>query len=127
MRRRGDDAAPDNRPTDLADGRRLSRLDGLARVGSVAAYSADPLVRRAGALQATKAAMDGVVRLSRATLRAANLEEDAPAVVTQGDRRVTLPLEIDDRLPDGCVQIQSGVAESEKLGGQFGEVTLEKA
>ena len=117
----------ENRATDLADSQRVSRIDGLVRVGNVPVYAIDPLVRRARALQATKSAVDGTIRLNHTTLQQANLEEGAQATVDQGGRQATLPVEVDDRVPDGCVQIQSGVAGSEKLGGQFGEVTLEKA
>ena len=121
-------AAPENRPASgLSDSAPRSRTNGMMRIGDVPIYAADPLVRRADALQATTAATQGSVRMSRSTLEGTGLAEGGRASVEQDGRRTVLPVAIDDSVPDGCVRIQSGVAGSDRLGGQFGEVTLEKA
>ena len=120
--------APENRPpSGLSDSACRSRTNGLMRIGDVPIYAVDPVVRRAEALQATKAAAQGSVRLNRSTLQRAGLADGDRAGVGQNGRRAVLPVEVDDSVPDGCVRIQSGVAGSDTLGGQFGEVTLEKA
>ncbi len=97
------------------------------RIGEVPLYAADPLVRRAEALQATGAAVEATLRLSPAALEQAGLVEGEPVRVVQGERRATLVVEVDPRVPDGCVAVPAGVKGSEGLGPQFGEVTLEKA
>ena len=116
-----------NRAEPLADDERRSRVGGLMRVGEVPLYATDPLVRRAEALQATGAAVEASLRLNPAALEQAGLVEGERARVVQGERRATLAVEADPRVPDGCVAIPAGVKGSEGLGPQFGEVTLEKA
>lgn len=99
----------------------------LVRVGNVAIYATDALVRRAGALQRTKEARDAVAVRVNASVADKNGLADGDAVaVMQGENRATLPLKIDVRVPDGCVWVSAAVPGSETLGNQFGEVTLEK-
>jgi len=38
-----------------------------------------------------------------------------------------LALEIDARVPKGCVRIQAGTSEAATLGGSFGPITIERA
>jgi NADH-quinone oxidoreductase subunit G len=100
---------------------------GLVRVGNVGHYASDALVRRAGSLQRTKEARDAVaVRVNAAMAENNGLADGDAVAVMQGENRATLPLKIDVRVPDGCVWVSAGVPGSETLGGQFGEVTLEK-
>ena len=106
---------------------RLTSTAALVRVGDVPMYAGDALVRRAGALQRTKDARDSVaVRVNAAVADKNGLADGDSVSVVQGDKRTVLPLKIDVRVPDGCVQVSAGVVGSETLGGQFGEVTLEK-
>jgi hypothetical protein len=38
-----------------------------------------------------------------------------------------LTLQLDERVPDGCVWIQSGTAAAATLGGAFGLISVERA
>ncbi|MFC1684191.1 NADH-quinone oxidoreductase subunit NuoG [Pseudomonadota bacterium] len=99
----------------------------LVRVGNVPIYASDAMVRRAGSLQRTKEARDSVaVRVNAAVANNNGLADGDSVAVMQGENRATLPLKIDVRVPDGCAWVSAGVPGSETLGGQFGEVTLEK-
>lgn len=105
----------------------VSATSGLMRVGEVPMYAQDPLVRRAEALQRTQEAATASVRVNLSVAEKAGLKAGEQVVVAQEGNRVSLPLEIDVTLPDGCVRIPAGLPGTEKLGGQFAEVALEKA
>ncbi len=79
------------------------------------------------ALQHTHEAYPATIRINTAEAKRQGLETAEAALVKQNGSQSNLPLEIDDRVPDGCVWISAALAGSEMLGGQFGEVTLEKA
>ncbi|MBA1332495.1 hypothetical protein QQ73_15840, partial [Candidatus Endoriftia persephone str. Guaymas] len=59
--------------------------------------------------------------------RQAGLEDGASVVADQNGNRAELLLQVDERVPAGCVWIPSGLEGTQALGPQFGEVTLEKA
>ena len=105
----------------------MTKKGGLTRVGEVPIYAQDPLVRRAEALQQTHEVVAAAIRVNPAVAKKAGLEAGQQAVVEQEGNRVSLPLEIDTSLPDGCVRVSAALAGTEELGGQFAEVTLEKA
>ncbi len=100
---------------------------GLLRLGDVPIYAADPLVRRAVALQRTHDAVGAGVYLNPSEAGKAGLGAGDQVQVRQGDGQVTLQVVIDEALADGCARIPAGLAESAALGGQIGVVTLEKA
>jgi NADH-quinone oxidoreductase subunit G len=98
----------------------------LVRIGDVPIYSVDPLVRRAPALQKTADAAAAAIRVNSRVAAAAGLEEGVEAAVVQEGGRAQLPVIIDASVPDGCVRVPAAVSGTEMLGGQFGEVSLEK-
>ena len=98
----------------------------LVRIGDVPIYAQDPLVRRASALQQTKDAAKASIRINPAVAARVGLGQGDRATLMQDGGRTVLPVEIDKSLPEGCVRIPSGLDGTEKLGGQFGPVTLEK-
>lgn len=118
---------PGNEVKGLQDASLHSRCDGLMRVGDVPIYALDALVRRAPALQHTKDADVAKIRLNPSEAEKQGLNSAETAQVKQNGQLANLPLEIDDRVPDGCVWISAALAGTEMLGQQFGEVTLEKA
>jgi NADH-quinone oxidoreductase subunit G len=97
------------------------------RIGDVPMYAQDALVRRATALQRTHEVQVAAIRINQAEAKKQGLEAVEAALVKQNGSQSQLPLEIDERVPDGCVLISAALAGTEMLGGQFGEVTLEKA
>ena len=102
-------------------------VDGLQRVGDVAILAADPLVRRATALQeAPDAEVAGLLRINSAGAGTAGIREGYRVRVSQGEAQVELDVSIDDRVADGCVWIQSGTGASAALGPAFGAVTVER-
>jgi NADH-quinone oxidoreductase subunit G len=110
----------------LAQERMLSAA-GLTRIGDVPIYATDALVRRAPALQQTADAIDAAIRINPSEAAKAGLADGDQARVVQDGMRAILPVEIDPGVADGSIRVCAALAGSESLGGQFGEVTLEKA
>lgn len=118
---------PDNVvSTALADVNLRTSVKGLQRVGDVPIYALDPLVRHAGSLQKTHDAIAAGIYINAEQAGKLGVAEGENAVVIQGDSRIQLPIFIDPYVPDECARIPAGLAGVEKLGAQFGEVTLEK-
>jgi len=99
----------------------------MIRIGDVPIYAADPLVRRADSLQKTKDAIAASVWLNPREAKKIGVPNGGMVVVKQENSSAEFPVVIDSGIPDGCVRIPAGVAGTEKLGGQIGNVTLEKA
>ena len=90
---------------------------GLERVAEWPVYATDAQVRRAPALQRTAdAKAAATARMNAATALAAGLSPGDRVRVTQGDGETELPLAIDPALPDGCVRVARGIAETVALG-----------
>ena len=117
-------------PTTATTWRCPSQLPGvgksLVRIGSTPIYAIDSLVRRAGALQRTADARVAVATVSAATAETLGATEGDQVTIVQGDGRAVLPLVVDDRIPEGCVAVASGLAETSALGSSFGSITLDR-
>jgi len=103
-------------------------IEGLERVGDVAGYAVDALVRRATSLQATPDAMAaGQLRLNAAQAERSGVSAGGTARVAQGGASATMEVAVDERVPDGCLWIQAGTEQAAALAESFGPVTLERA
>jgi NADH-quinone oxidoreductase subunit G len=121
------DVTIENSVTTNTAGDLNSSTKGLCRIGDVPIYASDALVRRAGSLQKTNDAVTASIRLSANQAQKSELEDHQDIIVIQDNNRTQLPLIIDPRVPDGAVWISSALPGTEMLGGQYGEVILEKA
>jgi NADH-quinone oxidoreductase subunit G len=101
--------------------------DSLQRGGDTPLYATDPLVRRATALQQTKDAGEAVIRLHPNEAKRQGLNTAQNALVKQNGYHVTLPVSLDESIPEGCVWISTGLSKTAMLGQPFGEVIVEKA
>ncbi|MCG7901872.1 NADH-quinone oxidoreductase subunit G [Candidatus Thiodiazotropha endoloripes] len=101
--------------------------DALLRGGDTPLYACDPLVRRATALQQTQDAGSDTIRLHPEEAARLGLEGSDTALVKQNGNQIDLPLQLDERIPQGCVWISTGLERTSTLGQPFGEVTVEKA
>ncbi|MEW8028871.1 MAG: NADH-quinone oxidoreductase subunit NuoG [Candidatus Thiodiazotropha sp.] len=102
-------------------------VDGLQRGGDTPLYATDPLVRRATALQQTKDAGEAVIRLHPNEAERQGLNSAENALIKQNGYQATLPVALDESIPEGCVWISTGLRTTSMLGQPFGEVTVEKA
>ena len=98
--------------------------ESLCRLGSVPVYAADPLVRRARALQQTRDAAFAGVALNAGAAARLGLRPGESAAVCQGDARITVPVVVDDRLPEACAALPAGVPESASLGPDIGPLRI---
>ena len=104
----------------------------LQRIGEIGKYSGDSLVRRATSLQKSAPEQDaihlGSQEIERLGLQTV-VEESIHGVpvtvnVKQGDEVVTIPLLVNDNIPDGCALLASGTQTSSLLGSAFGEIEI---
>jgi NADH-quinone oxidoreductase subunit G len=95
----------------------LTEGDGsLERVLDVPLYAVDPIVRRAPALGQTADNPPPAARMSHAQIGASGLESFERVVVRCAEGTATLPLVVDERVPQGCVYVPSGYPETSAIG-----------
>ncbi len=100
---------------------------GLERIGDVAIYSVDSLVRRAVPLQATPdAEAAGLVRINPQQAGISGVRDGYRVRISQGEASALMDVSIEERVADGCVWVQSGTAASAFLGASYGPVTVER-
>ena len=100
---------------------------GLERIGDVPVNSADALVRRAGSLQETPDALAAnVARVCAVQADRSGLGDADSVRIVQGDSAIIVALEIDQRVPPGCVWLPSATPAVAGLGPSYGRVTIER-
>jgi len=104
-----------------------SRFSGLERVADVPIHFADPLVRRAQALQETADARVPQARMSAVTLAQVGIAEGGQVKVRQGSGEAVLKAALDAAVPAGVVRIAAAHPATCGLGGLSGPVTVERA
>jgi len=103
---------------------KAEKTDGvLQRLGDVAMYGGDSLVRRATALQKSLPGQENIY-LNTAEMSKLGFEADQKVTVKQGDSHTKMTLALDDSIPDGCALIYSGTQASALLGSAFGTIEL---
>jgi NADH-quinone oxidoreductase subunit G len=100
---------------------------GLQRIADVPIYFADPLVRRAPALQRTRDAQAPKAWMNGKLLRKLGLAEGQPVLARMAATQARLKAALDDKLPDDCVRIAAAHSSTAELGPMFGGLSLEKA
>lgn len=100
---------------------------GLERLADVPIYSADALVRRAPALQATADAKGPVASLPQALWAELGLSQGAQVKVTQDGASAVLPAVLDASLPANVVRVPAATVATATLGASFGAIRVEKA
>lgn len=100
---------------------------GLQRISDIPMNAIDPVTRRAKSLQQTTDVTDGKAHINAVLAGQLGLREADNVRVEQDEHAVTLPVIIDDRIPDQCVLIQGAQSCHAKLGGWFGEIRLSKS
>jgi NADH-quinone oxidoreductase subunit G len=104
-----------------------SVVDGLERVGDVAINAVDALLRHAPALQATPdTEVAERLRLNAAQAEKSGIRDGYTVTVRQGDASATMDVEISERVPDGCLWVQSGTQAATSLGAAFGPIGIER-
>lgn len=98
----------------------------LQRVADIPIYFADPIVRRAPSLLATKDAAEPVARFSYATLAGLGVEAGQRLRVSSGGGSATVLAVVDAGVADGCVRLAGAHPLTARLGALNGEVSVER-
>jgi NADH-quinone oxidoreductase subunit G len=100
----------------------------IERIAEVPIYHGDGIVRRAGALQRTRAAqLAAVAWLHGSLIERLGLQSGDQLRVMQGGGEAYVAWARDDRLPINCVRLATACRETSELGAPFGAITLERA
>ncbi len=99
----------------------------LERVADVPIHFADPIARRAPALQKTRDAAAPSARMAAATLARLGLTAGERVKVRQGQGETELVATLDEGVPAGCVRVAAAHASTAALGEMFGAITVERA
>ncbi|KHD06284.1 NADH dehydrogenase [Candidatus Thiomargarita nelsonii] len=98
---------------------------GLQRITEMPIYSVDALVRRAGALQSTMdAKITQGVHINTRLAAQLSLAQDKQVRVKQDEAQITLPVVIDERVPDNSVLIYAGQVANQALDAWHGLIEL---
>ena len=89
---------------------------GLERIGGIALYASDALVRRSASLQETGEGSQVAIRLHPGTIAAKGLSLDAAVEISAGQASIQLPLIADEGMPASAAWVPYGVAETMRLG-----------
>jgi NADH-quinone oxidoreductase subunit G len=101
--------------------------DGLQRIADVPINFADPMARRAPALQQTADAVAPAARINEQTLAQIGLAENVQVRVRQGAGEAVLVAKTDNNVPVGCVRVSAAHASTAMLGDMFGSISVERA
>ena len=87
-------------------------------------YRVDGLVRRAIPLQQAASHEFLGIRINSKMIEQLQLTENSLATLEQAGEKVSLPVILDERIPEGCALIAGGFAETEILAELFGAITI---
>jgi len=100
----------------------------LMLLSEVPMYGTDSLVRHSKALQQTpESRSNGFARINAKEAEQRGLDPQHEVVISQDDRQVTVPLEIDDNIADGCIYLAAATPISAQLGSLFSQVQITQA
>lgn len=99
---------------------------GLQRVADIPIYFADPVVRRAPSLQATRDSSVPEARMSRSTLSRLGVESGVKVRVSTGSGEAILLASVDEGVAEGCVRLAGAHPLTVRLGALSGEVSVER-
>ena len=85
-----------------------AQIQGVARISDVPLYAVDATVRRAGALQKTVDAPAAAIYINTRHADQLGLRAGQTLGITQGAEQWSLPVALDERVPDHCVLVYAG-------------------
>ncbi|MCH9644158.1 MAG: NADH-quinone oxidoreductase subunit NuoG [Gammaproteobacteria bacterium] len=115
-----------NRPSNSSSENNGLKNNSLVRLGEWPIYRNDNLVRRASALQKVWGDEIAVISINQKCATDLQLKQGETVTAIQGDSRVSLPLQIDNRLADDVVLLPSGLAQTAGFGYNYASISLER-
>ena len=104
-----------------------SASTGLQRIADVPVNFADPMARRAPALQQTADSVAPTARMNETTLAKLGVAAGVQVRVKQGAGEATLIARMDNSVPDDCVRVAAAHQSTTGLGEMFGLISVERA
>ena len=101
--------------------------DCLQRIADVPIHFADPIARRAPALQQTADAVAPTARICEETLSQIGISENVLVRVKQGSGEALLVAKTDNNVPKGCIRVAAAHVSTSMLGEMFGSISVERA
>ncbi|MFK7852776.1 MAG: NADH-quinone oxidoreductase subunit NuoG [Granulosicoccus sp.] len=98
----------------------------LLRAGETPIYATDPIVRRSQPLQKSVDGKQAFASMPHSEMQKRSLSEGDTISVSQNGSTVSLPLKLDNDVPEGCVWVPSGLAQTSALGEVFGEIEVSR-
>ncbi|MFZ2972453.1 MAG: NADH-quinone oxidoreductase subunit NuoG [Ferribacterium limneticum] len=117
----------DNGLKDVSIALSATGTGGFQRVADVPINFADPMARRAPALQQTADAVAPTARMNEQTLAQIGVADGVQVCVKQGSGETVLIAKSDNNVPAGCVRVSAGHASTAMLGDMFGSISVERA
>ncbi len=122
------EGAADNRPSVEPELIERAALATWVRLGELPIYAADPLVRRADALQKTPDAQRARhVYLHPDDAQALGVAQATQITLSQNGQSRVLPLALDPGLARGTVALAAGIAETAGMGMRYGAIQISAA
>lgn len=104
----------------------INAIAGLMRHGEWPMYRVDSLVRHAEPLQQTIPADFAAIRINSLLAKKLNLAEADTVFAKQNYSEISLPVHIDERVPDNAVLIFAGLDATAGFGMAIGPIELKK-
>lgn len=105
----------------------LAEATTIERIGEIAIYAADPLVRRAASLQRTRDAAAPLAGMNSAMQDSLGIKSGDMVKLRMGENgSVELPAALDPAVPDRCIRIAGGYPATANLGPLFGAISVER-
>lgn len=106
----------------------LELTSDLMLISEIPMYNTDSLVRHSQALQRTpESHANDFARINAKEAERRGLDPQHEVVISQDDRQVIVPLEIDDDIADGCIYLAAATPISAQLGSLFSQVQVRQA
>ncbi|MCX4192894.1 NADH-quinone oxidoreductase subunit NuoG [Methylophaga sp. OBS1] len=106
----------------------LELTSDLMLISEIPMYNTDSLVRHSQALQRTpESHANDFARINAKEAEHRGLDPQHEVVISQDDRQVTVPVEIDNNIADGCIYLAAATPVSAQLGSLFSQVQVRQA
>ena len=102
------DARADNKSVGRGPTRLAAQVQGVARIADVPLYAVDATTRRAGPLQKTADAPGAALYINTRHAEQLGVRVGQTMGITQGGEQLTLPVALDERVPDACILVYAG-------------------
>ncbi len=99
---------------------------GIESIADHPMYASDCLLRRAESLQAVGETYHSAIRINQTEAEKAGLTNGERATAKKEDFEITLPVVIDDRVPDKGVLLPSNLSGAVMCGSKSSEITLSR-